>query len=58
MAITANTHRYLSIGQLKAKKYETVDLGERYNTLFGIMQTKFVMMVYGRSGCGKSVLVL
>jgi len=58
MTTTANTHRYLSIGQLKAKKYETVDLGERYNTLFGIMQTKFVMMVYGRSGCGKSVLVL
>jgi len=58
MTATANTHRYLSIGQLKAKKYETIDLGERYNTLFGIMQTKFVIMMYGRSGCGKSVLTL
>jgi len=51
-------YRYLSIGQLKAKKYETIDLGERFSSLFGIPQTKFVMMMYGRSGCGKSVFTL
>lgn len=51
-------YRYLSVGQLKAKKYETIDLGERFRELFGIIQTKFVIMAYGPSGCGKSVLVL
>ena len=51
-------YRYLSVGQLKAKKYDTIDLGERFRELFGIIQTKFVIMVYGPSGCGKSVMVL
>jgi len=51
-------HRYLSIGQLKAKKYETIDLGERFRPLFGLLQTKFVIMFYGESGSGKSVLTL
>lgn len=51
-------YRYLSVGQVKAKKYETIDLGNRFRELFGIIQTKFVIMVYGPSGCGKSVLVL
>ena len=53
-----SSYRYLSIGQLKAKKYETIDLGERFRPLFGLIQTKFVIMMYGTSGCGKSVLTL
>lgn len=51
-------YRYLSVGQLKAKKYETIDLGDRFRELFGTIQTKFAIMIYGPSGCGKSVLTL
>lgn len=63
MAEQANTtkkpiYRSLSIGQLKAKKYETIDLGDRFRPLFGLLQTKFVIMFYGAPGSGKSVLSL
>lgn len=51
-------YRYLSVVQLKNKRYDTIDLGDRFRELFGTMQTKFVIMVYGPSGCGKSVLAL
>jgi len=51
-------HRYLSIGQLKAKKYETIDLGDKFRDTFGLLQTKFIIMLYGESGSGKSVLTL
>lgn len=54
----AQEFRYLSVGQLKKKKYDTIDLGDRFRELFGMMQTKFVIMIYGPSGCGKSVLAL
>lgn len=50
--------KYLSIKQLKKKKYETIDLGPRFRPLFGLIQTKFIFMAYGPSGSGKSVFVL
>lgn len=50
-------HRIISIKTLKEKKYETIDLGE-YNKLFGLIQSKFTIMLYGPSGSGKSVFAL
>lgn len=50
-------HRIISIKTLKEKKYETIDLG-KYNAWFGDVESKFIMMCYGPSGSGKSVLVL
>ena len=49
--------KILSIKTIKKKQYETIDLGE-YNTLLGVMQSRFIMMCYGPSGSGKSVFVL
>lgn len=54
----SKSYRYLSIGQLKAKSYETIDLGERFRPLIGLIQTKFVLTLYGTSGCGKSVFAI
>jgi len=53
----AKEHRIISIKTLKEKKYETIDLGD-YNKLFGIIQSKFIIMLYGPSGSGKSVFAL
>lgn len=53
-----SNYRYLSIKQLKGKTYETIDLGERFRPLFGLIQTKFVIMNYGNPGSGKSVFTL
>ena len=50
-------HRIISIKTLKEKKYETIDMGE-YNKLFGTIQSKFTIMLYGPSGSGKSVFAL
>jgi len=50
-------HRIISIKTLKEKKYETIDLGD-YNKLFGTIQSKFIIMLYGPSGSGKSVFAL
>jgi predicted ATP-dependent serine protease len=50
--------KIISVKTLKKKTYETLDLGDDYNALFGRMQTKFVMMCYGASGSGKSVFAL
>lgn len=50
-------YRILSVKTLKAKTYETIDLKE-FNELFGTLPTKFVMMLYGESGSGKSVKAL
>ncbi|HBL74282.1 MAG: hypothetical protein A2W90_18180 [Bacteroidetes bacterium GWF2_42_66] len=54
---THREHRIISIKTLKEKKYETIDLGE-YNKLFGIIQSKFIITLYGPSGSGKSVYAL
>lgn len=50
-------HRIISIKTLKEKNYETIDLGD-YNNLFGLIESKFIIMCYGPSGSGKSVFVL
>ncbi len=57
MAKKATEHRIISIKALREKRYETIDLGA-YNSLFGIMQSKFIIMLYGPSGSGKSVFAL
>jgi predicted ATP-dependent serine protease len=57
MRKSAKEHRIISIKTLKEKKYETIDLGD-YNKLFGIIQSKFIIMLYGPSGAGKSVFAL
>ena len=50
-------HRIISIKMLKAKQYDTIDLGH-YNELFGLIQSKFIIMLYGPPGSGKSVYAL
>jgi len=57
MAKKVIEHRIISIKTLKEKKYETIDLG-RYNELFGLIQSKFIIMLYGPPGSGKSVYAL
>jgi archaellum biogenesis ATPase FlaH len=50
--------KIISIKTLKNKQYETINLGDEYNALFGTLQSRFVMMCYGPSGSGKSVFAL
>jgi nucleoside-triphosphatase THEP1 len=50
--------KIISVKTLKKKQYETLDLGAEYAALLGVMQTRFVMMLYGQSGSGKSVFAL
>jgi archaellum biogenesis ATPase FlaH len=50
--------KIISLKSLKKKQYETLDLGAEYAALLGTLQTRFVMMLYGQSGSGKSVFAL
>lgn len=47
-----------NVKTLRNKNYHLLDLGDPWRDLFGKPEAKFVMMVYGPSGSGKSVLVL
>lgn len=47
-----------NIKTIKEKRFDTIDLGDHYNRLFGQPESKFTAMMYGPSGCGKSVLAL
>jgi RecA/RadA recombinase len=50
--------KIISIKALRNKQYETINLGGEYNALFGVLQSRFVMMCYGPTGSGKSVFAL
>ena len=50
--------RIVNLDTLKAKKYDELDLGEYYNTLFGTVEAKTLFFFYGTSGSGKSVFTI
>lgn len=50
--------RIININTLKNKKYDELDMGEYYNNLFGIIESKTMFFCYGTSGSGKSVFVM
>lgn len=47
-----------NIKSIKAKKFDTIDMGVKYTTVFGKPESKFTAMCYGPSGSGKSVYAL
>lgn len=53
-----NPYRYHSLKQLKQKRYEIIETNPRFKALFGDLPTKFIIMNYGASGSGKSVLTM
>lgn len=46
-----------NVKTIRDKKYDTLDLGN-YNELFGRCESRFITMLYGHSGSGKSVFAL
>lgn len=50
--------RIFSIKAIKAKRYDTIDLGEYYNNLLGNIESRTAIFAYGTSGSGKSVFIL
>ncbi len=48
----------INLKTLQAKKYDEIDLGEYYNRLFGQIESRTSIFVYGTSGSGKSVFTL
>lgn len=51
------TRDIFNIKTIREKKYDTLDLGE-YNELLGRCESRFIAMLYGHSGSGKSVFAL
>lgn len=52
------SRQIFNIKTIKAKRFDTLDLGSFYNSLFGEPESKFTIMFYGAPGCGKSVTAL
>ena len=50
--------RIINLETLKNKKYDELDLGEYYETLFGKVEGKTSFFFYGTSGSGKSVFTM
>ncbi|MBN1987847.1 MAG: hypothetical protein JW783_00435 [Bacteroidales bacterium] len=50
--------RIVNIETLRKKKYDELDLGDFYNSLLGIIESKTSIFIYGTSGSGKSVFTL
>lgn len=50
--------RIVNIKTLKEKSYDELDLGEYYNNLFGMVESKTMFFFYGTSGSGKSVFTM
>ncbi|MCT4645557.1 MAG: DNA repair protein RadA, partial [Carboxylicivirga sp.] len=42
----------------KNKKYDELDMGEYYNELLGMIESKTAIFCYGTSGSGKSVFII
>lgn len=50
--------RIININTLKEKKYDELDLGSYYNDLFGTIESKTSIFIYGSPGSGKSVFTI
>ena len=50
--------KIFNVKSVRERNYDTLDLGERFNELLGRPEAKFTAMLYGGSGCGKSVFAL
>lgn len=53
----SNPREIINIKQLLARRYDLMDLGE-FSLLFGKVESRLTMMLYGPSGSGKSVFAL
>lgn len=50
--------RIININTLKKIRYDELDMGEYYNSLFGQIEARTSIFIYGTSGSGKSVFVI